>query len=62
MLATARELVQSTVDLSSDRAIVLGRSEWHAGVIGICCREDRGGVFAADAAHLAREGAGPGLG
>jgi len=35
MLVTARELVQSTVDLSSDRAIVLGRSEWHAGVIGI---------------------------
>ena len=35
MLETARELVREGVDLSRDRAIVLGREGWHAGVIGI---------------------------
>ncbi len=35
MLETARELVREGVDLSRDRAIVLGREDWHAGVIGI---------------------------
>jgi len=35
MTETARELVLQSVDLSSDRAIVLGCEGWHAGVLGI---------------------------
>jgi single-stranded-DNA-specific exonuclease len=31
----AKELAEAEHDLASDRAIVLGKAEWHAGVIGI---------------------------
>ncbi|MCK4271161.1 single-stranded-DNA-specific exonuclease RecJ [bacterium] len=35
MLEEAKDLIQKTVDLESDRAIVLASEKWHPGVIGI---------------------------
>ncbi|MEM7263894.1 MAG: single-stranded-DNA-specific exonuclease RecJ, partial [Planctomycetota bacterium] len=35
ILATARERVLNELDLSKDRAIVLGDADWHPGVVGI---------------------------
>jgi single-stranded-DNA-specific exonuclease len=35
MFEEARDLIQKTVDLDSDRAIILASQKWHPGVIGI---------------------------